>query len=111
MPVPVPAVEYGIVLVPLTDGSELDVAPVAVGALPDGKIPVILVEIEGAAERLKLYTGAVLDSGGTVVALVETEGIADGSYEADVPMVPTTELAEYEYGLKEDEIGYGPFVG
>lgn len=66
----------------LADGSEIDVAPVEIGALPE--------------------------SGGMLVALTEMEGLADGPelYETVVPMVPTTELAEYE--ILELGNGYGP---
>ncbi len=72
---------------------------------------VALTEVEGLVERLKLYGGAVADSGETVVALVKTEWLADGLYEADVPMVPITELAGYEYGLNDNGKGYGPCGG
>jgi len=135
--VPIPAVEYETELVSSAHGSELNVTPVAIGELPDGKILVALAEIEGLPERLKLYGGAVPmllmmvalaeievlterrklyggaapDSEGTVVALAENEGLADGSYDADEEMVPITELAEYVYGLNDDEKGYGPCVG
>ncbi len=46
MPVPVPVVEYEIELVPWADGSELDVTPVAIVALPEGKVLVPLAEID-----------------------------------------------------------------
>lgn len=116
---------------PWADGSGLDVTPVTFGALPEGNVLVALIEIEwlperlklyagavpmllmlvalteieGSADRLKLYGGAVADSGGMVVALIEIEGLADSLYEAEVPMVPITELAEYEYGLNDDGMG------
>lgn len=66
----------------LADGTRIDVAPVENGALPD--------------------------NGGILVALAEMEGLVDGSelYETAVPMVPTTELAEYE--ILELGNGYGP---
>lgn len=120
--VPVPAVKYEMELVLWPDGSELDVALNEIEWLPErlelyaGAVPmllmlVILTEVEGFADRPELYGGAVADSGGMVVTLIEIEGLADGLYEPEVAMVPITELAEYEYGLDDEEMGYGPCGG
>lgn len=50
--VPVPAVEYGLELVPVADGSELEVASADMEPLPEDGIVVALAEIVGSAERL-----------------------------------------------------------
>ena len=63
----------------------------------DGMMLVAFTEIDGLADRVGLYEGAVPEEAGSVVALAEIVRLAEGSDE-EIP-----KLLEYE-GSRKDEV-------